>query len=102
MLASGPRPTVPGSGSEFTPWNAQPLVVTATQEPAITARRNDFPPIMASLRFGGIGAPGAGPGAAPVGFNGWAATDHAGHLGGRPTGKQLRPRRVESPLALVR
>src|ERR1700744_1464238 len=39
MLAPGPRPTAPGSGSEFSPWNAQPVDVNTTQQPTAKTRR---------------------------------------------------------------
>src|SRR5689334_2656906 len=40
MLAPGPRPTAPGSGSEFRPWNAQPVAVNTTQQPMANTRRD--------------------------------------------------------------
>src|SRR6185437_12697683 len=39
MLAPGPRPTAPGSGSEFRPWNAHPVDVNTTQQPTANTRR---------------------------------------------------------------
>src|ERR1700758_1575495 len=39
MLAPGPRPTAPGSGSEFRPWNAHPVAVNTTQQPMADTRR---------------------------------------------------------------
>src|ERR1700759_1140740 len=39
MLAPGPRPTAPGSGSEFRPWNAHPVAVNTTQQPMVNTRR---------------------------------------------------------------
>src|SRR5208283_3737870 len=39
MLAPGPRPTAPGSGSEFRPWNAHPVAVITTQQPMANTRR---------------------------------------------------------------
>src|SRR6185437_1299787 len=38
MLAPGPRPTAPGSGSEFRPWNAHPVVINITQQPTVNTR----------------------------------------------------------------
>ena len=38
MFASDPRPTAPGSGSEFRPWNAHPLAVSTTPHPSATNR----------------------------------------------------------------
>ncbi len=43
---SAPRPTAPGSGSELTPWNAHPLVVSATTQAAPIPNRMDLLPIM--------------------------------------------------------
>ena len=38
LAASGPRPTAPGSGSEFRPWKAQPVNVIAAHDPTIVNR----------------------------------------------------------------
>src|SRR5689334_3176654 len=40
MLASPPRPTAPGKGSELRPWKAHPLLVSTTQQPMASTRRN--------------------------------------------------------------
>src|ERR1700734_1547187 len=39
MLAPGPRPTAPGRGREFRPWNAHPVAVNTTQPPTANTRR---------------------------------------------------------------
>src|SRR5579875_683440 len=48
--AAGPRPTAPGSGSEFRPWNAHPVAVSTTHDP-ITSSRRAVPKTVMTLAF---------------------------------------------------
>src|ERR1700761_2250262 len=66
MSASGPRPTAPGSGSEFRPWNAQPVPISITQHPMASTRRRAIRALTAGPRPAAAASParaGAGGGA---------------------------------------
>ena len=49
ICAPGPRPTVPGSGSELRPWNAQPVEVITAQPMMATNRLVNRAPVMTAV-----------------------------------------------------